>query len=249
MTESIELNELTKLEINKGYVYFAYYPESNDKHIKIGITTNLKKRLIQLQTGSPSLLRFYKTIYSSNYKKIEKDLHKKYKDKNVLNEWFDISLEEIDEIVLSYQNEIEIEIKIEETEESIKEKYDKLKLKHKKLKEKYVKLKYFEIFNLYEIIKQKDEIIKQREQERIENKCNENINLLFLLHMKELQSKQETKINNIISGLDLYNLYVKWCNENNKDFESNTKFGKNIKPYIKKYISGGIKYHLDKIII
>lgn len=90
-----------KPEIN-GFVYFAYHPDlykKNIHHIKIGMTKNLDKRLKQLQTGSSFKLMFYKTYQSFDYKKIENNLHKKYKDKQVLNEWFNIDLNEVDKIL------------------------------------------------------------------------------------------------------------------------------------------------------
>lgn len=85
--------------IVNGFVYFAYTPISYEKgihHIKIGQTKNLESRLSQLQTGNPYPLVFYKTHQSFDYKKIEKELHQKYKAKKVLNEWFNITLEDVD---------------------------------------------------------------------------------------------------------------------------------------------------------
>lgn len=88
----------------EGYVYFIYIPELYQKgmtQVKIGHTKNLDKRLRQLQTGNPFKLSIYKTHKTINYKQIEHELHVKYKSKKVLNEWFQITLEDVD-------NEMEI---------------------------------------------------------------------------------------------------------------------------------------------
>ena len=86
-----------------GFVYFAYHPflydNKNIHHIKIGQTKNLERRLKQLQTGSSFKLMFYKTYQSTNYKEIEVELHKKYKDKQVLLEWFELTLKDVDKIL------------------------------------------------------------------------------------------------------------------------------------------------------
>lgn len=87
------------IDLTIGFVYFAYCPDLYKKgiqYIKIGHTKNLEKRLGQLQTGNPFKLVFYKTHKSIHYKKIENDLHHKYKSKKILNEWFKMTLKEVD---------------------------------------------------------------------------------------------------------------------------------------------------------
>jgi hypothetical protein len=94
-----------------GYVYFIYCPDlySTGKHcIKIGYTKNLNTRLQQLQTGNPYKLEFYKIYQSSNYKNIETELHHKYNNKRILNEWFNISLKDVDKEIALLNNEIKI---------------------------------------------------------------------------------------------------------------------------------------------
>ena len=81
-----------KVKIMKeGFVYLLVDYGSDPEKYKIGITTgHIEKRIKSLQTGNPNeivLLKFFKTKF---YRKIEKNLHKKY---NFLrtdggNEWF-----------------------------------------------------------------------------------------------------------------------------------------------------------------
>ncbi len=90
-----------------GYVYFikCVVPEGYVKNlVKIGQTTNVATRLLSLQTGNPFSLVVHKTIESSEYKKIEHALHKKFKDKRINLEWFDVTDTEIDECILLYKD-------------------------------------------------------------------------------------------------------------------------------------------------
>lgn len=83
----------------EGYVYFAYCPELYAKgthHIKIGFTKDLNKRIKQLQTGNSFEIQFYKTHKSTDYKTVETKLHQKYKEKQVRNEWFNLTLKDVD---------------------------------------------------------------------------------------------------------------------------------------------------------
>lgn len=87
-----------------GYVYFIYIPDTYKtyNYFKIGRTKHLDKRLSALQTGNPFQLVIYKHIYSKEYKNIETELHRMYKDKKIKNEWFKLTIAEIDDIVDEY---------------------------------------------------------------------------------------------------------------------------------------------------
>ena len=81
-----------------GYVYFAYCPDlykSGYHHVKIGITINPTKRIMQLQTGNSHKIVFYKLHETENYKELEKQLHNKYAKKHIRGEWFNLKLEEL----------------------------------------------------------------------------------------------------------------------------------------------------------
>lgn len=77
-----------------GFVYLICDPYRN--LYKIGVSKNeIDKRLNQLQTGNASELHitnYYKTDYPY---RIETMLHNFLKPKNVLNEWYDLSLDDV----------------------------------------------------------------------------------------------------------------------------------------------------------
>ena len=65
--------------------------------LKIGISKNPKKRIVQLQTGSSgSELKLLKVYKSSYYLEIENALHNKYVYLKKHGEWFDYDLEMIE---------------------------------------------------------------------------------------------------------------------------------------------------------
>jgi hypothetical protein len=89
------------LENQEGYVYFIYIPERYEqfKCVKIGQTKNLKQRLAALQTGNPWKLSIYRYVKSTDYVKYERELHKKYQEQRFHNEWFTITLEDVDKLL------------------------------------------------------------------------------------------------------------------------------------------------------
>lgn len=71
-----------------GYVYLIKDP-SNQTY-KIGVTKDLKKRLLNLQTGNSTelqLMFYYHTPYPF---KLEKLLHNKFKQYQYNNEWYEL---------------------------------------------------------------------------------------------------------------------------------------------------------------
>lgn len=77
-----------------GYVYLIY-DQSNDLY-KIGVTKeDPSKRMHKLQTGNPTQLCI-KTIFKHEYPfRLETMLHNKFKSKQVLNEWFKLSDDDV----------------------------------------------------------------------------------------------------------------------------------------------------------
>jgi hypothetical protein len=74
-----------------------YLIQSNEGKYKIGISKNPSKRIEQLQTGSPDVLKLIHTYESPNAFKIETALHNKYQYLREHGEWFDMSIsEEVD---------------------------------------------------------------------------------------------------------------------------------------------------------
>lgn len=82
--------------MKEGYVYLIY--DSSQSAYKIGKTkTAVEKRIKQLQTGNANELRlinYFTTKYPSF---VETSLHKQFNDKNVMNEWFDLTQDDVDE--------------------------------------------------------------------------------------------------------------------------------------------------------
>lgn len=77
-----------------GFVYLIC--DSSNEYYKIGVTTGkIEKRIKQLQTGNGTEL-FVRCYFQTKYPfKLEKLLHVRFGDKRVLNEWFELSLEDI----------------------------------------------------------------------------------------------------------------------------------------------------------
>ena len=77
-----------------GYVYLICDP-SNDR-FKIGVTRDLKSnRVKKLQTGNSTEL-FIHTIYETDWPfRLETMLHNHFKNKRVLNEWFELDVNDV----------------------------------------------------------------------------------------------------------------------------------------------------------
>lgn len=68
-------------------------------HVKIGKTRRkVDTRLPELQTGSFMRLVIYKSLYVPNNLNLENEMHKLLRNKRRIGEWFEMSLEEIDEV-------------------------------------------------------------------------------------------------------------------------------------------------------
>lgn len=87
------------------YVYFIH--NSLTDNYKVGKTKSLEKRIKQLQTGNEVRLEIKRSIDDIN-PEIEKYLHEYFKDRQILNEWFDINLKEIEYVIelVAYANKI-----------------------------------------------------------------------------------------------------------------------------------------------
>lgn len=69
----------------------------NDNICKIGVTKkhNINERMNQLQTGSSNEL-YIRDYFETKYPyKLENMLHRHFHNKNILNEWFELSNDDI----------------------------------------------------------------------------------------------------------------------------------------------------------
>lgn len=76
-----------------GYIYLMCDP-ANDTY-KIGVTRNLSSnRIKKLQTGNSTELHIVSTYYYKYPFRLEKMLHFHFRNKQVLNEWFKLDLQD-----------------------------------------------------------------------------------------------------------------------------------------------------------
>jgi len=78
---------------------YLYIIHASDNIYKIGITTDVRRRLAELQTGNPYQLTVYLGYEFSNAAHIEKVLHDKLGDRRMSGEWFKMSAHELEEVV------------------------------------------------------------------------------------------------------------------------------------------------------
>ena len=91
-----------------GYVYLICDPATD--RFKIGVTRDLKSnRLKKLQTGNSTEL-FIRDIYETEWPfRLESMLHRHFKNKHVLNEWFELDVNDVvrfNEICKTLENTI-----------------------------------------------------------------------------------------------------------------------------------------------
>lgn len=84
-----------------GYVYvIKFIDRGGFSYYKIGITgTTVEDRINGIKTSIPFRLQVVKSFKCSNYKLLEKVLHKKYEQFKVINEWFCFNEEEMQFII------------------------------------------------------------------------------------------------------------------------------------------------------
>ncbi len=83
----------------RSCVYFVFQ-EHDSSVCKIGYTSNIRDRLPSLQTGNPNRLRAHRIIYLPEYDgpMVENFLHRRYANLRVMNEWYQLSTTDVDQI-------------------------------------------------------------------------------------------------------------------------------------------------------
>ena len=85
-----------KQKINKTTAGIVYLLERTDKpQYKIGVTTNIERRLNQLVPKMPFEVTVANKIKSNDIYGSEAKLHKKYKDKHINGEWFALDKKDV----------------------------------------------------------------------------------------------------------------------------------------------------------
>lgn len=78
----------------------------NDNIFKIGVTKNkdIEKRKKELQTGSSNELYIKNYFYTETPYKLEKMLHNHFRNHNIINEWYELSYDEMNNFTETCQN-------------------------------------------------------------------------------------------------------------------------------------------------
>jgi hypothetical protein len=80
-------------------VYFIHAPELTQKSLfKIGWSTDINRRVRELQTGNGMKLEVYNTIYSDD-PSLETRIQKALKNYRKQGEWFEITMDQVDVII------------------------------------------------------------------------------------------------------------------------------------------------------
>lgn len=85
-------------------INYVYFVKSTNNLIKIGSTTNVERRLKQLQTGSPGELELLGYIETEDSYALESKLHEEYKTLRVSGEWFNIPVKQVEELIDKYND-------------------------------------------------------------------------------------------------------------------------------------------------
>jgi hypothetical protein len=93
------------------FIYFIIELPYNN-NVKIGKTKNVKDRIKSLQTGNPNRLCVYYEIYVPISINLEALLHKKYADKRIGGEWFDFTIDKLNDEIKILQDTYNISQKI-----------------------------------------------------------------------------------------------------------------------------------------
>lgn len=79
---------MKRINVQAGYIYLIW--ESGTNNYKIGKTTDLKRRLAQLQTGASRELKLQHSIWVSDMATVELALHQQFASRRIRKkgEWF-----------------------------------------------------------------------------------------------------------------------------------------------------------------
>ena len=85
-----------------GFVYLML--EDAFGYVKIGISYNPHSRLSSLQTACPQNITLLGTLKTNDARRVETDLHERYADKHHRGEWFNLSNDDIKELLAEWKS-------------------------------------------------------------------------------------------------------------------------------------------------
>jgi hypothetical protein len=99
--------------IKKGSVYFIKHKGLSAVKVGYSENQNPRERIEASKTYSPYGVEVLGIIIKENARRIEQKIHKKYSNKRLNGEWFDITLEDVNNEIMIYQ-EVDIFSKVNE---------------------------------------------------------------------------------------------------------------------------------------
>lgn len=80
----------------------VYFVKNQQGAVKIGITSDLKNRVASLQTSSAEALALCFAISTEQAAALESQLHERFKNKRIKNEWFGLTQSDIESVQREY---------------------------------------------------------------------------------------------------------------------------------------------------
>jgi hypothetical protein len=104
----------TNLELSLSYKsqWLYFIKEENNNRVKIGYTKKLKSRISALQTGNSDILEIIAFIQTKDMVALETLFHDTLKQYRGIGEWFNLSEEQIIELLCNYRDTDIIDIKL-----------------------------------------------------------------------------------------------------------------------------------------
>jgi hypothetical protein len=108
--DEYDINLGSMISHRSQWVYFI--KEGDNNRVKIGYATTLKSRISSLQTGNSDTLEIIAFIQTKDMVVLETLFHDKLKKYRGIGEWFDLSEEQIIELLCNYRDTDTIDIKL-----------------------------------------------------------------------------------------------------------------------------------------
>ena len=133
----VESRRQARKKCDEDFVRIYLILDKDTKFVKIGSSVNPQRRFLEMcNQKNPAITvgnRNYELIFISRIleRKIEKELHEKYKSKNITGEWFNLSEQDIKNIQKTYEERTENENEIENENENENENINEIENENK----------------------------------------------------------------------------------------------------------------------